>query len=300
MSNIELVPSCDPVTALRRIALQSRTCLLSRIHQELQSAHSLGPDTREKILAGLRAVQQHARARQVADWQVDHILQVVRSHPAGRAYAHGGHGKSGYMHPPKTTYLHLAWITLRGQTLCRWECSRDLSTAEGTPASMARHFLGLGFDISDPGRPHPAQVHRAMSAVSPTLGAIASAVHAAAQALRTGVRLPQSIAELPADPITSDAAPWEAEVYPGLAIMILNDPSNARSVYLCTPLFACRSARAFFNRRTPHSFVATALEELGFRVKAEEVRRTGARVWKDALPTLASNAISLTLGRTQL
>jgi hypothetical protein len=288
MGNAAIVPSCDPITALRRIAQHSREHLLPKLREELRSADVLGPDTRDKLLDQLRAAQRRASVRLLDEQCVDEALRLAEAHPAGVVRADGGHVGSSYRYRAETTYLELAWAPFRGRTLCKAACYRGRTKPRGRCPSIAWSVGQRGY-------------LKALEIISPTMHGIAHtvlpAIRVAVAALRTGVLVPDVLTrpDLHGRPASSRAYPDFAALL--VRIETWRSPKEPQT-YLCTPYFACRLELSEQYRK-PYTLIAAVLGALGTPVAPAEVKRAGARIWEAALPALASAAVNLTLQETQ-
>jgi hypothetical protein len=288
MGNPAIVPSCDPTTALRRIAQHSREHLLPKLREELRSADVLGPDTRNKLLDQLRAAQRRASVRLLDEKCVDEVLQLAEAHPAGVVRADGGHVGPSYRYPAETTYLEFVWVPLGKRTLCEGTCYRGRTKRGGRSPSITWTVGQRGFI-------------KAIEIISPTMHRIIHtflpAIRASMEALRTGVLVPDLLARP-----NLHRRPASSRIYPDFAAMLVRvepwgQPWQSRD-YLCTPHFACKLEFSEHYRK-PHVLIAAVLRELGAPVAPAEVKRAGARIWEAALPSLASAAVGITLEKAE-
>jgi hypothetical protein len=291
MNTVQLVPSCDPVTALRRIAARARG-MLPLIRQELADAHQLGPSTARAIWRDVRNVQRGRKALTIGHDEVEELLEIARGRPRGCAVATGGHPASFHSPHAQSTVITLWWATVRGRKLCRWRCTR---------VRLEAHTHGTSPQVYDeqhlPGNLIEAEV-------LPFTGPILEQVRTAVLALRLGLAFPgPAIGE---EPVPSIA--WKTGSCERLRAMLIlpvhrtchslsGRPDTRRffRAYLATPLFAAEVPGDWESRPLEEVISLTLAEVSGFIVSPEHAVRLGPDLWKtvgEKLPDIASSLLS--------
>jgi hypothetical protein len=282
-----IAPSCDPLSALRRIAQACRDRLLHTLRGQNSLLPELGPQLRDLLLAELPKEVPWA----IQPWQVDLLLHTASKYRAGTAqllYEAAVNSKLRYFRP--FALLTFSWAPFRGKTVCAWRHS----FSEGNPlASTTGKSITLKIE-TDTSDEFPEDVLR--DSIRPAVSAVVSLVRACLDALRHGTQVPAFLTD-PCSAASAYRFYLEVLAFPQLKAVLIDVIHPYRRVFLCTPHFVAELDGTLANRASelpPEKLCSAILNSLGARSAARLVEQEGARVWDLAAPKIAARALRYT------
>jgi len=223
-----IVPSCDPITALRRIAQACRDRLLDTLRRENSLLPEFGPQLRDQLLAEFPKEVPWA----IQPWQADLLLHTASRYRAGTVeLLHEVSVRSQPRPFRPFTSLTFSWAPFRGKTVCAWRhsFSEGIQLADATSQSIT---LKIETDTS-----HEFAEDVLRDSIRPAVSAVVSLVRACLDAHRCGTQVPAFLTD-PCSAARAYRFYLEVLAFPQLKAILIDVIHPYRRVFLCTPHFA--------------------------------------------------------------
>jgi hypothetical protein len=279
-----IVPSCDPLSALRRIAQACRDRLLGTLRRENSLLPELGPQLRDLLLAELPKGGPWA----IQPWQVDLLLHTASRYRAGTAeLLHEVSVNSKRRSFMSSASLTFSWAPFRGKTVCAWRYSfsEGIRLADATNQNITLQIeTGTSEEFAE---------DVLQDSIRPAVSAVVSLVRACLDAHRHGTQVPAFLTD-PCSAASAYGFYLEVLAFPELNAVLIDVVHPYRRVFLCTPHFVAELNGTLANRARalpPASLCSAVLNSLGARSAAKLVEQEGARVWDLAAPKIAARAL---------